>query len=374
MESLLARADRVATAARRTGALVSIPTDICPMTDHGTEFSVRVVGQLTRKAAAGDGAAARNPFLPYESALYVADLPPRHVCLLNKFNVVERHLLVITRDFASQLETLDAGDFAALAVCLAAGDGLGFYNGGPAAGASQRHKHLQWIPVPPRDLPLAAQLENRFSTWCAASPAPLGKLPTMGMGTTGMGTTGMGTTGMGTTGMGTTGMGTTGMGTTGTGTTGTRGVTERIHHEPTWPFRHAYSLFAGPEFEGLLQRTATADGDATDDLSAAAAARLGVALERCYRRLLDDCGLSESSGELPPYNLLLTRRWMLLVPRQCEHAAGISFNALAFAGALLVKDHDQWEQLRKFGPWRALRAVAFEKSKTSTTDDADGHG
>ena len=349
MESLLARADRVATTAHRTGALVSIPTDIRPMTDHGTEFSVRVVGQLTLKVAAGDGAAARNPFLPYESALYVADLPPRHVCLLNKFNVVERHLLVITRDFASQLETLDAGDFAALAVCLAAGDGLGFYNGGPAAGASQRHKHLQWIPVPPRDLPLAALLENRFSTWCAASPAPLGRLPTTGMGTTGTGTTG-------------------------TGTTGTGGVTEQIDHEPTWPFRHAYSLFAGPEFEGLLQRTATADGDATDDLSAAAAARLGVALERCYRRLLDDCGLSESSGELPPYNLLLTRRWMLLVPRQCEHAAGISFNALAFAGALLVKDHDQWEQLREFGPWRALQTVAFEKSKTSTTDDADGHG
>jgi ATP adenylyltransferase len=364
MESLLARADLVATTAHRTGALVSIPTDIRPMTDHGTEFSVRVVGQLTRKAAAGDGAAARNPFLPYESALYVADLPPRHVCLLNKFNVVERHLLVITRDFASQLETLDAGDFAALAVCLAAGDGLGFYNGGPAAGASQRHKHLQWIPVSPLDLPLAALLENRFRTWCAASPAPLGRLPTTGTGTTTTRTTGMGTTGTGTT-------GTT---TAGTGTTGTEGVTEQIDHEPTWPFRHAYSLFAGPEFEGLLQRTATADGDATDDLSAAAAARLGVALERCYRRLLDDCGLSESSGELPPYNLLLTRRWMLLVPRQCEHAAGISFNALAFAGALLVKDHDQWEQLREFGPWRALQTVAFEKSKTSTTDDADGHG
>ena len=339
MESLLARADRVATAARRTGALVSIPTDIRPITDHGTEFSVRVVGQLTRKAAAGNGSAARNPFLPYESDLYVADLPPRHVCLLNKFNVVERHLLVITRDFASQRETLDAGDFAALAVCLAADDGLGFYNGGPAAGASQRHKHLQWIPVSPLDLPLAALLENRFRTRCAASSNPLGRLPTMG-----------------------------------TGTTGTEGVTEQIDHEPTWPFRHAYSLFAGPEFKCLLTRTAKADGDATDDLPAAAAADLGVALEQRYRRLLDDCGLAESSGELPPYNLLLTRRWMLLVPRQCEHAAGISFNALAFAGALLVKDHDQWEQLREFGPWRALRMVAFEKSKTSTTDDADGHG
>ena len=29
---------------------------------------------------------------------------------------------------------------------LVAAGGLGFHNGGTAAGASQRHKHVQWIP------------------------------------------------------------------------------------------------------------------------------------------------------------------------------------------------------------------------------------
>jgi ATP adenylyltransferase len=38
-------------------------------------------------------------------------------------------------------------DCAALLTGLAEIDGLGFYNSAPAAGASQRHKHLQLIPL-----------------------------------------------------------------------------------------------------------------------------------------------------------------------------------------------------------------------------------
>ena len=37
--------------------------------------------------------APANPFLPYEEDLYVCDLSPTHVCLLNKFNVVDHHFL-----------------------------------------------------------------------------------------------------------------------------------------------------------------------------------------------------------------------------------------------------------------------------------------
>ena len=44
----------------------------------------------------------RNPFLPYEEDLYVRHLEPNHVLLLNKFNVVENHLLVVTREFESR--------------------------------------------------------------------------------------------------------------------------------------------------------------------------------------------------------------------------------------------------------------------------------
>jgi len=362
--SLLAQADRVAARAHDAGALVSIPTRIRPITDHGIEFSVRIVGQLARKAVATTSSArnpdsrvgilgrvqadsqtdsatdsqaddsnpgarsassaptdrpARNPFLPYEPALFVADLPPHHVCLLNKFNVVDRHLLLVTRHFASQCEPLDAGDFAALAVCLAAADGLGFYNGGPEAGASQRHKHLQWIPVSPTELPLAAQIEALR----VADPGAGLRVPSAPLAAA------------------------------------AAASNPRIERAPTWPFRHRVLLFDEPLASELQPPSTHANANA--DLATETSTRCGIELERHYRRLLDACGLEAQSGELPPYNLLVTRRWMLLVPRRCECAAGISYNALAFAGALLVKDESQWESLRVFGPWQALLTVTFSE-------------
>ena len=58
------------------------------------------------------------------------------------------HLLIVTREFEPQQALLDASDFDALFACLAQIDGLGFYNSGPEAGASQPHKHLQIVPLP----------------------------------------------------------------------------------------------------------------------------------------------------------------------------------------------------------------------------------
>jgi sulfate adenylyltransferase (ADP) / ATP adenylyltransferase len=75
-------------------------------------------------------------------------LSPTHICLLNKFNVVEHHLLMITRHFESQETLLTRSDLAALWAVLAQIDGLAFFNGGALAGASQPHKHLQLIPLP----------------------------------------------------------------------------------------------------------------------------------------------------------------------------------------------------------------------------------
>ena len=68
---------------------------------------------------------AINPFLPYDEDLYVADLSPTHVCLFNKFNVFEHHLLIVTRQFVDQETPLDRTDFEALAVAMAEIDGLG---------------------------------------------------------------------------------------------------------------------------------------------------------------------------------------------------------------------------------------------------------
>lgn len=138
------------------GALKSIPTDYEFVEDRGIRFFVRVLSSLERKDAekrlrqAQEKKTGRqvNPFLPYEEDLYVADVSDTHVAVLNKFNVVEHHLLIITRDFEEQESLLTLEDFRAAWRCMDEYEGLMFYNGGVEAGASQRHKHLQMVPLP----------------------------------------------------------------------------------------------------------------------------------------------------------------------------------------------------------------------------------
>ena len=132
------------------GALQTIATEYEILTEGGLDFGVRVVANLDRKAKAQKTPQSKNfnPFLPYEPDLFVTDLSDTHLGLLNKFNVVDHHLLMVTREFVSQDTWLDAADCLALAIVLAELNGLAFYNGGHAAGASQPHKHIQMVPFP----------------------------------------------------------------------------------------------------------------------------------------------------------------------------------------------------------------------------------
>lgn len=147
---------RTTERALRGGALLPVPTDHASIEDGGIRYFVRVLAGLRRKdearkaqeaAAAASGRNA-NPFLPPEKDLTVADITDTHLAVLNKFNVVEHHLLIITRRYEDQDMLLTPADFEALWLCMAEYDGLGFYNGGREAGASQQHKHLQMVPLP----------------------------------------------------------------------------------------------------------------------------------------------------------------------------------------------------------------------------------
>lgn len=142
--------------ALQCGALLSIPTEFEFVEQNEVRFLVRILSNLVRKDAAkqqqkkqtASSSKDFNPFLPYDEDLFVADISDTHVCILNKFNVVEYHLLIITRVFEEQESLLTVEDFVAMLACLADFDGLVFYNSGKSAGASQRHKHLQVVPLP----------------------------------------------------------------------------------------------------------------------------------------------------------------------------------------------------------------------------------
>lgn len=87
------------------------------------------------------------------------------------------------------------------------------------------------------------------------------------------------------------------------------------------------------------------------------ASHLGAQLLRAYDRLLETQGWTELD-ESTPYNLLVTRDWMLLVPRRAEFYRGVSLNALAFAGALLVQDESQRDHLLSAGLMAGLIAAS----------------
>src|SRR5919198_4158162 len=154
--TLLPRLLERITHAIQCGALQSIATESEIIEQNGIGFLVRIVSNLARKGQAKRDQDRQttlsggecNPFLPYDENLFVANISGTHVALLNKFNVVDHHLLIVTRAFEDQESLLTLNDFEALRICLAEFEGLVFYNAGKIAGASQRHKHLQIIPLP----------------------------------------------------------------------------------------------------------------------------------------------------------------------------------------------------------------------------------
>jgi ATP adenylyltransferase len=285
---------RATELALRIGALLPMPTDYEFIEDGGIRFFVRILSSLQLKNEARRKqreayatGMAMNPFLPYEKALFVADISGTHVALLNKFNVVEHHLLIITRHFEDQETLLTLQDFEALWACMAEYNGLGFYNGGEASGASQQHKHLQMVPLPLAqggpEVPIEPLLAGARFEDC------LGVIP-------------------------------------------------------GFPFLHVFVR---------LERDIVA--------SPFDAARKTFGL---YAAMLDHVGLKPPDVEgtklqSVPYCFLTTRQWMLLIPRSREFFDSISINSLGFAGALLVRNREQMNLLKKYGPMTALKSVAL---------------
>lgn len=274
------------------GALHPILTDYEIIEDQGVPFLVRIIANLARKEAqkrkqqeASESSKPVNPFLPCDRHLFVSDISPTHHCLLNKYNVVDRHLLIVTRDFEPQENWLTLPDFQALWFTLAEIDGLGFYNGGTLAGASQPHKHLQLVPLPLIPQGIAIPIETVFDPKSPQnSPYQSHKLP----------------------------------------------------------FLHAITFF-DPQIVNSPENAAQ------------------VSLNYYYQLLRqvgclkqDDPGTRQTGA----YNLLITRRWMMIIPRSQDSWHSISVNSLGFAGALLVRDPQQLSELKTLGLMNLLQQVS----------------
>ncbi|KAG0203779.1 bifunctional AP-4-A phosphorylase/ADP sulfurylase [Mortierella sp. GBA30] len=104
-----------------------------------------------------------NPFLPHTPSLYVTDASEEHKVLLNKFCIVPRHFLVVTKEFRQQTDPLSPEDMLAVWSTLKALNdsqhALAFYNCGTRSGASQPHKHMQVLPLE-EPAPIAALVKE----------------------------------------------------------------------------------------------------------------------------------------------------------------------------------------------------------------------
>lgn len=82
----------------------------------------------------------------------IAQLPPSHALVLNKFAIVPEHFILVTKTAKPQTHVLEQDDVAAAHACIRAYRQQGqdlfvFFNSGEHSGASQPHRHLQLLPV-----------------------------------------------------------------------------------------------------------------------------------------------------------------------------------------------------------------------------------
>ena len=82
-----------------------------------------------------------------EKSLIVSKIGKSHTMILNRFNTIKDHSLLITNNFIEQSLPLNKIDLDVWFWCISETNSLGFYNSNYLAGASVSHKHMQIIPM-----------------------------------------------------------------------------------------------------------------------------------------------------------------------------------------------------------------------------------
>lgn len=151
--------------ARKSGELQTIFSDRKIIEDKQLQFSVMVKKADVKterpvNLSSSPGSTNSDPFLPpYAPDLHVEEWQPASVSpssyalLLNKFNVMNWHVLIVTTTFVSQFTALTNDDLLVLYEVVSELKCLGFYNAGKEAGPSQPHRHLQIVPLEDNYLP-----------------------------------------------------------------------------------------------------------------------------------------------------------------------------------------------------------------------------
>lgn len=276
--------------------------------EFGFTFILKISANLAQKPkpkpanrpSAGD-LKIRNPFLPPEPELFVCHLSSTHSLVLNKYNIVPHHSLIITRAFEPQESSLTAADFESTmkvvnAMPLPHG-GLAFFNCGPQSGASQPHKHLQVIPLP--------LVSNSKGTDGIPFEHVIG---------------------------------------------------ETLAEQPALSVRSVPSL----PFINFVTRI---NGQGTS-LAIQLAETHAKMVHRAMKEVLGGQFIACTGPAIDyqlSFNTLFTKDFMMLIPRRLESYSAVSCNAMAFAGSFFVRNAEELNAIRGSGPLHILSEVGFPK-------------
>jgi len=131
------------------GALIPLSTSTIELSGASTKhFELLQLNAALPKHHRPEGPKP-NPFLPWDPQLEIERIHNHHVLILNKYPIQRGHMLLITQNWASQIQWLQPEDWRALVQVDRDSTGLWFFNSGPRAGASQPHRHLQLLPRHP---------------------------------------------------------------------------------------------------------------------------------------------------------------------------------------------------------------------------------
>ena len=223
--------------------------------------------------------------------------------MLNKYPVIANHFILATKTHKPQTNVLEEDDLAVAHACLTAWEESGggchprklfaFFNSGKHSGASQAHRHLQFLPYEDMLGPGLGSdwqlLTDRMKEECEDNPGLL--------------------------------------------------------CDPTLPFRHyAISIASSPSSKELHQSYLT--------LYRAAVEAMRMTEESAER---DQAEAKDSMEATISYNLAMTKDRIAIAPRRSEAAdlpsedstASVAINGTILGGTLMVKGEKEWQSLRQ---------------------------
>ena len=297
------RDEIVAATARAGDALLTVAVARSEVVmDGGVPFVV-LLGDAARKKAAADAAPddpfSRDALRSHPELLVRETVFGDYALVLNKFPALPHHALLITKNFSPQAWRLTKRDLGALHRSAAAADALGFYNSDAVAGASQPHRHFQLV--------FNDAFADVLGDGALAAPPIQAAVDALG--------------------------------------------SEHFLWSTKAPFvPHIRRLDA---LAGIAHGLVQLPRRATFSVDFATDGDFDDALLRAYAHLLRDLDLFEQ----PPYNLLLSKSWLLVVKRRSRDGAGVDVNALGYAGCLLARDESSFARVAA-APRAALAAAA----------------